>query len=111
MNEAVQRLRDDLVGSGIDEERIAEIAILYANALTRRTREVWNDFYRAVFHALQALAAGSRECLRPDARESLLRILDDDLGHALFGDAASELRERLGYPRAEPRVSQTSATA
>jgi len=95
LNEAVRDLCEDLVESGIDDDRIADITALYADALKHRTQEVWTAFYTAVFQALRALAARPQPFSRRPARESLLRIVEDDLGCALFGDAVAELRERL----------------
>jgi hypothetical protein len=111
MNEAVRHLRDDLVWSGVDKDRTDEVSLLYANALTRGSREVWHEFYRAVLHALEALATRPEARGRVEARESLLRIIEDDLGSTLFGDAAARLRERLVQLRPELRVIHTSAIA
>jgi hypothetical protein len=95
LNEAVRHLCEDLFESGIDNDRIAEITALYAEALKRRTREVWTAFYDAMFRALRALAAGPQGFSQREARESLLRIVEDDLGRTLFGDAVAELRDQL----------------
>jgi|GEM_PF-4993443 hypothetical protein len=95
LNEAVRNLCDDLFGSGIEDERIANITALYAEALKRRTSEVWTAFYDAMFHALWALAARPQAFSQREARESLLRIVEDDLGSALFGNAVAELRDQL----------------
>lgn len=95
LNEAVQRLCDDLFESGIDDGRVAEISALYADALKRRTGEVWTAFYDAVFQALRALAAQPQKFSQRAAREALLRIVEDDLGHALYGPAVAELRTQL----------------
>jgi hypothetical protein len=101
VNEPLHHLCEDLFDSGIDDERIAEITALYADALKRRTSEVWMAFYDAMFQALRALAVRPAGFSQREARESLLRIVEDDLGRTLFGNAVSELRDqlnpRLGY--------------
>jgi hypothetical protein len=105
-NEAVLRLCDDLVESGIDYAHIAEITVIYADALKRRTSDLWKAFYDAVFQALWALVDRPHVLSQREARESLLRILEDDLGCTLFGNGASDLRNQLSL-----RYERVSAAA
>jgi plasmid stabilization system protein ParE len=107
LNEAVRHLCEDLFGSGIDNERIAGITALYADALKRQAPEVWMAFYDAMFQALRALAARPQEFSQREARESLLRIIEDDLGSALYGNAVVELRDQLNlrYERSRATVA------
>ena len=107
LNEAVRHLCEDLFGSGIDDQQIADITALYADALKRQTRDVWMAFYDAMFQALRALAARHQGFSQREARESLLRIVEDDLGRTLFGNAVQELRDQLNlrYERPPTAVS------
>ncbi|MGA3036348.1 MAG: hypothetical protein ABSE64_02590 [Vulcanimicrobiaceae bacterium] len=105
LNEAVRHLCEDLVESGIDHDRIAEITLLYGEALKRRTSDVWMAFYSSVFKALRALAAYPPGFSQREARESLLRIVEDDLGSALFGNAVAQLRDQLNLRYERPRAA------
>jgi hypothetical protein len=98
MNEAIAHFEDDLAQAGIGAHAIATLASLYRDALLDGSDRGWSRLYRATFSTLRALAR------RPPRRiqqsrisiESLLRLLEDDLGTALFGaPALSRLRVSL----------------
>lgn len=97
MNEAIAHFEDDLSLAGVGARGIATLVSLYRDALLDASDRAWSRLYRAMFSSLRALAR------RPSARiqsraalESLLRLLEDDLGLALFGaPAVSRLRASL----------------
>ena len=77
----VQVLRIDLRRSGVDLHAREQTCSAYAQALTDCSSRCWEHFYRTLYHALQAaqVPAGFEE-----AAQSLLSILEDDLGVQLF---------------------------
>lgn len=87
----VQALRTDLRRAGVQiKERIA-VCAAYRAALTVRTDRAWEDFYGAVYRELTRLQpAAADDALAIDARLSLRRIVEDDLGARLFPPVASE---------------------
>jgi hypothetical protein len=95
---AIGRFAADLRAAGVPPEECERIARLYELALTRA--HAWKRLYRATFAALRRSA--SRETLRaPEAVDSLLLLLEDDLGQQLFGlPAVGRLRTQLGAARA-----------
>ena len=102
MNDPVWRLSADLFHAGICLRRRAVLALLYDRALIDNSAASWMRLYRAIFSALLTLSLNSPV---PAARssaavESLLRILEDDLGLQLFGaDAVWRLRARISLNR------------
>jgi hypothetical protein len=98
MNEAVAHFEDDLLQAGIGARAIATLACLYRDALLDASDRAWSRLYRATFSTLRALARRPPSRLQRSrmAIESLLRLLEDDLGTALFGaPAVSRLRVSL----------------
>jgi hypothetical protein len=99
MNDAVRRFVDDLFYAGIGTRQRALLTLLYDRTLMAGSMASWNRLYRAIFSALQLLshepfAATPRSS---EARASLLRIVEDDLGLEIFGGAAvTRLRASLG---------------
>lgn len=97
MNEAIAHFEDDLSHAGVGARGIATLVSLYRDALRDASERAWSRLYRAMFSSLRELAR------RPSARiqsraalESLLRLLEDDLGLALFGaPAVRRLRASL----------------
>jgi hypothetical protein len=98
MNEALQSLVRDLFDAGIETRQRAVLALLYDRALTSGVGESWTRFYRALFSALRQLSlkASAPTGKSQFAIESLLSILEDDLGSMLFGaEATQRLRASL----------------
>jgi hypothetical protein len=99
MNGAVHRFVDDLLYAGIGTRQRAVLTLLYDRTLKAGSAASWIRLYRAIFSALQLLshkpfAPTLRSC---EARASLLRIVEDDLGLEIFGGAAvRRLRTSLG---------------
>ena len=90
----VQVLRIDLIQAGIVPTEEQELCLLYELALRDGSDFRWEQFYRALFAALKDLAGASRTRRRP-AIESLLLIVEDDLGLRLFGEPAlAQIRRR-----------------
>jgi len=96
MNDAVWRFARDLSDAGMSARQRAVLALLYERALTSGSAASWERLYRALFSALRRLAhepsAFTRQSLA--AVDSLLRIVQDDLGSRLFG--ATALSQLLG---------------
>jgi hypothetical protein len=107
MNDPVWSLSADLFHAGICLRRRAVLALLYDRALTENSAASWTRLYRAIFSALLTL---SRDSTAPAwqssaAVESLLRIVEDDLGLQLFGaQAAERLRARISLNRFRGRT-------
>jgi len=93
VNDATERLTQDLRDAGIAPDEVRRVTRLYDRALSRAATVDWERLYRATFFALRrtdATAPHSR-----GAVESLIRLLEDDLGAALFGtEAVAVLRSR-----------------
>jgi hypothetical protein len=97
VNQAIAHFEDDLAQAGVETRGIAALVALYRDALMDASERAWNRLYRAIFSSLRALSR------RPSARiksrgalESLLRLVEDDFGFALFGaQAVSRLRALL----------------
>jgi hypothetical protein len=107
MNDPVWHLSADLFHAGISLRRRAVLALLYDRALTENSAASWTRLYRAIFSALLALSLDSTEPAwrSPAAVESLLRIVEDDLGLQLFGmQAAKRLRARISLNRFQGRT-------
>jgi hypothetical protein len=97
MNEAIAHFENDLSQAGIGPHAVTTLASLYRDALLDASDRAWSRLYRATFSALRALSLQPSR-MRPShvAIESLLRLLADDLGMALFGaPAISRLRVSL----------------
>jgi hypothetical protein len=98
MNEVIAHFENDLLQAGIGARAVAMLGFLYREALLDTSERAWSRLYRAAFSTSRALArrppSGIAQSHR--ATESLLRLLEDDLGMALFGAAAvSRLRVSL----------------
>lgn len=94
MNGATERFAQDLYDAGIAPHDIRRVARLYDRALTRAAKVDWERLYRATFFALRR--TGSAAPRSRHAVESLLRLLEDDLGAALLeAEAVSRLRLHL----------------
>jgi hypothetical protein len=88
MNEAIAHFENDLSQAGIGARAIATLASLYRDALLEASGRAWSRLYRATFSTLRALARRPPSRQSHAAIESLLRLLEDDLGMALFGAPA-----------------------
>lgn len=97
MNEAIAHFEDDLSQAGVETRGIATLASLYRDALLSASDRAWSRLYRATFSSLRALVRRQPYRIRSrTALESLLRLLEDDFGLALFGaPAVSRLRASL----------------
>lgn len=94
----VQALRIDLHGCAVNAQRAQQTCGAYACALSERSIERWESFYYRLFDALHE--APTPPAARESA-ESLLRILEDDLGVQLFeARALEQLRRKLGISNA-----------
>jgi hypothetical protein len=118
MNEAIAHFEGDLAQAGIGAHAIATLASLYRDALLDGSDRAWSRFYRATFSTLWALARRPPRRVQQsrEAIESLLRLLDDDLGTALFGaPAVSRLRislmldSNLAYLKAEKHSDRSES--
>lgn len=93
MTDATERLTQDLHDAGIALDEVRRVTRLYDRALGRASNVDWERLYRATFSALRrtdSTAPHSRSAV-----ESLLRLLEDDFGTALFGtEAVAILRAR-----------------
>ncbi len=88
MNEAIAHFENDLSQAGMDARAIATLTSLYRDALLEASGRAWSRLYRATFSTLRALARRPSRRQSHAAIESLLRLLEDDLGMALFGASA-----------------------
>jgi hypothetical protein len=110
MNQALESLLTDLIAAGVALHDAREVRRVYADALSRKDHAYWVAFYRAVYAALHRMRADAR---RPEperrvaARASLLLLVEDDLGAALFSQ--SEIAD-LRSPRESPVVHGGTAT-
>jgi hypothetical protein len=97
MNGAVARFAADLLDAGVATRERAVLALLYDRALLTGSATAWTRFYRALFTALRPLAHEPPASVSTaTAIESLLRIVEDDLGARLFdADELRRLRGRL----------------
>lgn len=95
MNDVIEHFAGDLRASGVDELGVVRTAQLYGRALVTGSDFAWRQFYRATFVALTRSA--ERALPRSLAAvESLLRLLDDDLGRTLFdAGTVAQLDARL----------------
>lgn len=83
MNDLIEHFAGDLRACGVDEIGIVRTTELYDRALVTGSDFAWRRFYRATFVALKR---GAQRVFPRSlaAVESLLRLLDDDLGRTLF---------------------------
>jgi hypothetical protein len=98
MNEVIAHFESDLSQAGVGARAVATLASLYRDALLDASDRAWTRLYRATFSTLRALARRPPGRIRQSHRaiESLLRLLEDDLGTALFGaPAVGRLRVSL----------------
>jgi hypothetical protein len=98
MNEAIAHFEHDLSRAGVGGHAVATLTSLYRDALRDASDRAWSRLYRAIFSTLRALTRRppSRIGRSRTAIESLLRLLEDDLGTALFGaPAVGRLRGSL----------------
>jgi hypothetical protein len=97
MNDAVWRFARDCTDAGMGARQRAVLALIYDRALAAGSAASWTRLYRALFSALRLLARSAPAGQLAPAIESLLRILEDDLGVKLFGLLAlRRLRGSLG---------------
>jgi hypothetical protein len=83
MNDAVMNFARDLRDAGASESDVRDLSRLYDRALRNPSESAWEQFYRATF----AVACRTLGQAVPQSREavaSIVRLLDDDLGTALF---------------------------
>lgn len=105
MNDAVWRFARDLADAGMNAGQRGVLALIYDRALAARSAASWTRLYRALFSALRLLARSTPAGSFAPAVESLLHIVEDDLGLRLFGPLALyRLRAsfRLGKPLSQP---------
>jgi hypothetical protein len=103
VNDAVLSFARDLRDAGASESDISDLSRLYDRALTNPSDSGWEQFYRATF----AVASRTLGQAVPQSREavaSIARLLEDDLGTALFGavsldDIAREARPQPLHPQ------------
>jgi hypothetical protein len=101
--DAAQRLKWDLVRSGVTLARSQNAADLLLQAIAAGDRTSWKRFYGAVHGALsEAVALGNT--LGP-AAERLCALLDDDFGSLLF---PADERERIRRGVVEDGVREAS---
>jgi hypothetical protein len=94
VNDAVMSFARDLRDPGASESDISDLSRLYDRALTNPSDSGWEQFYRATF----AVACRTLGQAVPQSREavaSIVRLLEDDLGTALFGRDLA-IRRRSG---------------
>ncbi|HEY1975244.1 MAG TPA: hypothetical protein VGG89_01695 [Candidatus Baltobacteraceae bacterium] len=95
MNDTIEHFAGDLRACGIDEPDVLHTARLYDRALARGSESAWRRFYLATY---VAVSRGAERTLPRSlaAVESLLRLLRDDFGAALFdADLVALLSSRL----------------
>lgn len=83
---AVQRFESDLAACGMPRELSGLVCNRYARALETGAPAEWERFYQRLFFAMSELATQpecSGNCM---AFETVMRILEDDLGWELFGE-------------------------
>lgn len=97
VNEAIAHFEHDLAQAGVETRGIATLVALYRSALVDASERAWNRLYRAIFSSLRALSRRSSARIQSrSALESVLRLVEDDFGFALFGaPAVSRLRASL----------------
>jgi len=114
MSDPISRFADDLCDAGLGGRARAVLVLLYVRALMMGTSASWKRLYHALFSALRRL---SQEPSAPRlrsfaARATLLRIVEDDLGLAMFGDAAvTRLRTALAFTCSLPVLTRSHAKA
>lgn len=107
MNDVIERFAGDLRACRVDEVDVERTMRLYDRALVSGSDVTWRQFYRATFCALKR-SAERVVARRVFAVESLLRLLGDDLGAALFeAGTIAQLGARLrGSRSVRPGVDQ-----
>ena len=82
MNDTVWRFARDLSDAGVGMRQRGVLALFYDRALSAQSGAAWARLYRTLFSALRLLSLESHAPTvhTPAAIESLLRILEDDLG-------------------------------
>jgi hypothetical protein len=110
MNETIQRFGRDLLEAGVVLRQRAVLMLLYDRALSAGSPASWARLYRTLFSALRLLTEKRPDAVKGSRRaiDSLLRILEDDFGAALFGPEAT-LRLRWSLEWALPRERSTIA--
>lgn len=101
----VRRLESDLRACGMPRLSRAPVCDRYARALETGNHGAWEHFYRELFCAMNEVAARSSAPPDCEALNSVMLILEDDLGCKLF-DARrlGELRSALRRPAAAVNV-------
>lgn len=99
--DALERFNDELIACGVTGEAVRMLCRRYGRALRTASARDWEGLYRDLFGALGVLSErGGSAAAGGAALESVMRILEDDLGHHLFGaNALAALRARLDDAR------------
>jgi hypothetical protein len=114
MNDTIQRFGRDLLEAGVVMRQRAVLMLLYDRALSAGLPASWARLYRTLFSALRLLAEKRPDAVKGSrlAIDSLLRILEDDFGAALFGaEATRRLRWSLERQRPRRRTTITGVAA
>jgi len=107
MNDALTHFTSDLLAAGLDSEVVAQLHGMYEAALSSHSHQAWEDLYMHLFLALCWLPhiTGRMTTERFDAREALLRLLEDDFGRRLFDDPTLDrLRSQVAMTVSKPTV-------
>ena len=109
--DAVDRFGVELTGCGVAPATIARLSRRYAEALLTGERSAWERLYDDLFAGLTAVAnRPAHAAVRRVLLDSVLRILEDDLGTERFGErAVFELRESLMKLHDGDHVRRTNA--
>jgi hypothetical protein len=102
------RFARDLRDAGASESDISDLSRLYDRALTNPSDSSWEQFYRATF-AVACRTLGQAVPRSMEAVASIVRLLEDDLGTALFG--AVSLDDIARQAPAQPLHPQRGAHA
>jgi hypothetical protein len=105
MNDALTHFKSDLIAAGLEGETALKLQHMYEVALLSHSTQAWEDLYLHLFLALCWLphTTGRMTIQRFDAREALLRLLEDDFGRRLFDDPTLErLRSQVAMTVSKP---------
>jgi hypothetical protein len=110
VNDPIQRFDHELLEAGVVVRQRAVLMLLYEHALSAGSPASWARLYRTLFSALRLLAEKRPDPVKGSrlAIDSLLRILEDDFGAALFGPEATRSL-RWSLERRHPRERLTIA--
>ncbi|GAC1388603.1 MAG: hypothetical protein NVSMB31_02840 [Vulcanimicrobiaceae bacterium] len=95
--ELIDNLRADLAGCALEPIAIDTVSTLYATALSTRGAADWECFYYELFEQVSRISREpAKQILSSPMFESVMRILEDDLGQRLFAfEAVTALRARV----------------